>query len=94
MIYNKWLISSKFCRSHLLDEETEEDFITDILQEVVSSALDSIYHKIVQSRVIPYTVNAARELLLETIEVGCYLISFIRENNGCTEEISSRVTAQ
>ena len=75
------LISSEFCRSHLLDEETEEDFITDILQEVVSNALDSIYHKIVQSKVIPYTVNAARELLLETIEVGCYLIFLMSEND-------------
>ena len=54
----------------MVDEETEEDFVSDILQEVVSSALDQIYYKIIEQRIIPYTVNAAKDLLLEVIEVG------------------------
>ncbi len=60
-------------RNHLLDEETEEDFVTDILQDVITNALDTIYTRIVDSRVIPYTVNAARELLLDVIEVNFFI---------------------
>lgn len=58
-----------FFRTHMLDEETEEDFVSDILQEVVTSALDQIYFKIIEKRLIPYTVKAAKDLLLEVIEV-------------------------
>jgi len=54
--------------THMVDEETEEDFVSDILQEVVASALDQIYYKIIEQRIIPYTVNAAKDLLLEVIE--------------------------
>lgn len=54
--------------NHMLDEETEEDFISDILQETVTSALDQIYYKIIEKQIIPYSVNAARELLLDVIE--------------------------
>lgn len=65
-----WYVSTiSICRNHMLDEETEEDFISDILQETVTSALDQIYYKIIEKQIIPYSVNAARELLLDVIEV-------------------------
>ena len=54
----------------MLDEETEEDFVFDILQEVVITALDQIYSKIIEERIIPFTVNAAKDLLLEIVEVN------------------------
>lgn len=61
----------------MLDEETEEDFVSDILQEVVTSALDQIYYKIIEQRIIPYSVNAAKDLLLEIVEVCSYDLQYI-----------------
>ena len=61
----------------MLDEETEEDFISDILQEVVTSALDQIYYKVIEQRIIPYSVNAAKDLLLEVVEVCSFGLQYI-----------------
>ena len=57
-------------RNQLLEDENEEDFMVDILQDVITSALDTIYDKLIASRVIPYCVEAAKELIVDVIEVS------------------------
>ena len=53
----------------MLEDESNEDFVIDILYDVVNAALDVVHNKIIQSRIIPYTVDAARELIIHAIEV-------------------------
>jgi len=52
----------------LLEIEEDENFIADIIDEITDLALDEVAEKIVKSRVLPHTVLAARELLLDVIE--------------------------
>lgn len=52
----------------LLDNESAEEFIYDILEEVVSTACGIIFDKIIEKRVQPYTVSTARKLLLDIIQ--------------------------
>ena len=73
-----------FCRTNILDEETTEDFVSDILQEVVSDSLDQIYYKIIGERIIPYTVDVAKNLLLEVIEVSSI---YLNKKGQCFYEL-------
>ena len=54
----------------MLEIEEDENFIADIIDEITDAALDQVANNIVKSRVLPHSVLAARELLLEVIEVS------------------------
>ena len=57
-------------RNELLEIEDDENFISEIIDEITESALNQVFDKIIESRVQPHTVLAARELLLDVIEVS------------------------
>ncbi|XP_071808551.1 uncharacterized protein [Asterias amurensis] len=52
----------------LLDKEEGEDFIVDIVGDVVNSALHIIYENYIQKQLYPYTVTQARDAILQIIE--------------------------
>lgn len=65
------IIPGKFMDSdwnQLLEDESSEDFIFDIVEEVVGNACNIIYDKIIEQRVQPYTVSAARKMILDIIQ--------------------------
>lgn len=54
--------------NRLIEDESSEDFISIIIEEVLSHSCDIIYSKIIELRVQPYTVSTARKMLLDIIE--------------------------
>eukprot|EP00111_Clytia_hemisphaerica_P016426 TCONS_00048634-protein len=52
----------------LLENETCEEFVSDIVSDIADVACDIIFKKIISDRVAPYAVFAAKELLLEFVE--------------------------
>jgi len=65
------IIPGKFMESdwyELLEVEEDENFIADIIDEITKRALDEVANNIVKSRVLPHTVLAVRELLLDVIQ--------------------------
>ena len=58
----------------MVEEEDGEEFVIDIVNDIVQSTLDVIYDKYIQQQTLPYTVDAAREMILQFVEVQYYLI--------------------
>ncbi|XP_022104755.1 uncharacterized protein LOC110986833 [Acanthaster planci] len=52
----------------LLDKEDGEDFIVDIVGDIVNSALHVIHENYIQRQLYPYTVTQARDAILQIIE--------------------------
>ena len=64
-----------FYRNELVENESCEDFVWDIVNEVADNACNIIFEDIITDRVAPYAVFSAKELLFDLIEVGqCYYI--------------------
>ena len=62
----------------MVGEEDGEEFVTDVVQDIVQATLDVIYEKYIQQQTLPYTVDAARELILQIVEVFIWKGSIIR----------------
>ena len=58
----------------MVEEEDGEEFVIDIVNDIVQSTLDVIYDKYIQQQTLPYTVDAARDMILQFVEVQYYLI--------------------
>ena len=54
----------------MLENETCDEFVSDIVGDIADVACDIIFKKIISDRIAPYAVFAAKELLLEFVEVG------------------------
>jgi len=52
----------------MVDEEEHEDVVIGILDDIIDSVLDVVYDRYIQSRLVPYTVQTARDLIIQTIE--------------------------
>ncbi|XP_071488028.1 uncharacterized protein [Diadema antillarum] len=52
----------------MLDKEDGEDFIVDIVGNIVDSALNVIYNNYIEKQLYPYTVTQARDAILQIIE--------------------------
>ena len=52
----------------MLDRDDGEEFIHGIVEEVCSSAMDTIFQNYIQRQLIPYTVTQAKDALLQIIE--------------------------
>lgn len=57
----------------MLELDDGEDFIGDILDEVVTGSLSIIYDKYIQRQLLPYTVSQAKEALLTIVDVSVCL---------------------
>lgn len=55
----------------MLDHDDSDDFVADILEEWYSSVEKIIYDNYIQRQLVPYTVNQARDAILQIIEVSC-----------------------
>ena len=53
----------------MVEQEDGEDFVLDIVHEIVESTLAVIYNKYIASQTLPYTIQATKDLLLQIIEV-------------------------
>lgn len=54
----------------MLEQDDGEDFIGDIVDEVVSATLKVIYEKYIEQQLLPYTISQAKEALLTIIDVS------------------------
>lgn len=74
------IIPGKFMESdwnELVEDETGEEFIFEIVNDIADSVCDKIFEKIIQTRVQPYTVFTAKQLLLDIIE-----LEFLKNDTG------------
>ena len=53
----------------MLDHDDEDDFVSDIVEEVCSSAVDIIYQKYLERQLVPYIVLQAKDAILQITEV-------------------------
>ena len=52
-----------------MDQEDGEEFILDIVNEVVESTMKVLYDQYIISQTLPYTIQETKNLLLQIIEV-------------------------
>jgi len=68
---NNTIVAGRFTEcdwNELVENESCEDFVWDIVNEVADNACNIIFENIVTERVAPYAVFSAKELLLDLIE--------------------------
>jgi hypothetical protein len=53
----------------MVETEDGEDFIFDIVQEIVGSTMAVLHERYILCQTLPYTVQETRKLLLDIIEV-------------------------
>ncbi len=53
----------------MTDHDDGEEFMIDIVNDICSSALDIIYEQYLEKQLVPYTVQQAKDALLQIIEV-------------------------
>lgn len=64
----------------MLELDDGEDFIGEVVDEVVSATLNIIYDKYIERQLLPYTISQAKEALLTIIDVSfnkCYISSLV-----------------
>ena len=52
----------------MVDHDDNDDFITDIIGDVCSSALDIIHKNYIDKQLIPFTVCQAKDAIVQIIE--------------------------
>lgn len=58
-----------FVRNELIEGEGDDDFVNDVVLEIVDAACNTIFENVIQSRLKPYAVFSAKNLLLDLIKV-------------------------
>jgi hypothetical protein len=53
----------------MIEQENSQDFVLDLLDEILDCTVQVIHDKYIQSQLQPYSVHAAKDLLLQIIEV-------------------------
>lgn len=53
----------------MLEFDDGDDFVGEIVDEVVSKTLNAIYEKYIERQLLPYTISQAKEALLTIIDV-------------------------
>lgn len=67
----------------MVEQEDGEEFVLDIVHEIVESTLAVIYDKYIASQTLPYTVQATKDLLLQIIEWQFLACDLGEENPSC-----------
>jgi len=68
----------------MLDRDDGDDFVAELIDELMENVDKIIYTNYIESRVIPYTVLQAKDAILQIIEVSSvYLQLFTRNLNIC-----------
>lgn len=68
----------------MVEQEDGEDFVLDIVHEIVESTLAVIYDKYIASQTLPYTIQETKDLLLQIIEWQ-FLACDLGEENPCCD---------
>lgn len=76
----------------MVEQEDGEDFIVDIVGEIVEATMKILHDKYIEKQTLPYTVLETKNLLLQIIEVWMdrqliFLLIFdamVAYNNYCT----------
>ena len=58
-------------RQHMVEQEDGEEFVLDIVNEIVESTMRVLHDKYIVSQTLPYTIQETKNLLLQIIEVKC-----------------------
>lgn len=66
----------------MLDKEDGEDFVVDVVGDIIDSALNVIYDNYIQTQLFPYTVLQARDAILQIIEVS-YTMNPVKTCSFC-----------
>lgn len=53
----------------MVDQEDGEEFILDIVNEIVESTMKVLHDQYIISQTLPYTIQETKNLLLQIIEV-------------------------
>lgn len=56
----------------MVDQEDGEEFILDIVNEIVESTMKVLHDQYIMSQTLPYTIQETKNLLLQIIEVHVY----------------------
>ena len=58
----------------MVDQEDGEEFILDIVNDIVESTMKVLHDQYIVSQTLPYTIQETKNLLLQIIEVIVHLI--------------------
>lgn len=64
-------------RHHMVDQEDGEEFILDIVNEIVESTMKVLHEQYIISQTLPYTIQETKNLLLQIIEVYTHCRLFV-----------------
>lgn len=53
----------------MVDQEDGEEFVVDIVNEIVESTMKVLHDQYIISQTLPYTIQESKNLLLQIIEV-------------------------
>lgn len=53
----------------MLEKDDGEDFIADIVEDVVAITLGKAYDSYISRQLLPFTINQAKDAILQIIEV-------------------------
>lgn len=56
----------------MIDRDIAEDFIHDIVDEILGSTGDTIYQLYIEKQLLPFTITQAKDAILQIIEVLFY----------------------
>lgn len=74
---NEFIVSlffSSVFRNVVLEKEDGEEFVIDVVADIVDSAINVIYDNYIQKQLYPYVVDKSRELFLHIIEVKIFVL--------------------
>jgi len=55
----------------MLDRDDGDDFIAELIDELLENVDRIIYTNYIESKMVPYTVLQAKDAILQIIEVSC-----------------------
>jgi len=61
----------------MVDQEDGEEFILDIVNEIVESTMKVLHEQYIISQTLPYTIQETKNLLLQIIEVYTHCRLFV-----------------
>ena len=57
-------------RNWMLDKDGSDEFVEDIVDEIIDISLDKIYELYLERQLLPFTVTMAKDAILQVIEVN------------------------
>lgn len=58
----------------MLERDNAEDFIHDIVDEVLGNTMDGIFKIYIERQLLPFTITQAKDAILQIIEVDIIVI--------------------